>query len=48
VNDTPQTNFRAFEDMVKVGVGWIEDGANPDPSATLPIYDDCPSWREMC
>ena len=36
----------AFSDAVKVGVGWLEDGARDDPTEE-PIFGRYESWRHM-
>jgi len=37
---------RAFEDAVKVGIGWIEDGLDAD-SEDEPLYTRYESWRNV-
>lgn len=46
VNRTPFDISRAFEDAVKVGVGWIEDGVQADDDGE-PIYSRYESWRNV-
>lgn len=46
VNRTPFHKSRAFEDAVKVGVGWIETGVQNDDDGE-PIYDRHESWRNL-
>lgn len=46
VNRTPFHTSRAFEDAVKVGIGWVEDGANYD-SELETIYSRYESWRNI-
>lgn len=46
VNRTPFDTSRAFEDCVKVGVGWIEDGWDPDGDGE-PLYTKYESWRNI-
>lgn len=46
VNRTPFHRSRAFEDSVKVGVGWLEDGVQ-DSDDGEPIYSRYESWRNM-
>ena len=46
VNRTPFHRSRAFEDTVKVGVGWLEDGVQ-DSDDGEPIYSRYESWRNM-
>jgi hypothetical protein len=46
VNRSPFHRSRAFEDAVKVGLGWLEDGADDDNDGEL-IYNRYESWRNM-
>lgn len=46
VNRTPFHRSRAFEDCVKVGVGWLEDGADDGDDGEM-IYSRYESWRNM-
>jgi len=49
LSDVNRTNFdisRAFEDSVKVGIGWMEDGVDFDSDAE-PIYTRYESWRNI-
>ena len=46
VNRTTFHRSRAFEDAVKAGVGWIEDGVQDDPDEEL-LYSRYESWRNM-
>ncbi|MRX32816.1 portal protein [Aminobacter sp. MDW-2] len=49
LSDTNREPFhisRAFEDQVKVGLGWIEDGVRDD-SDDEPTYTRYESWRNM-
>lgn len=46
VNKTSFHRSHAFEDAVKVGVGWLEDGVRDDPTEE-PIYSRAESWRRM-
>ncbi|HZJ97552.1 MAG TPA: hypothetical protein VFD12_06925, partial [Oligella sp.] len=46
VNHTPFHRSRAFEDVVKVGIGWLEDGIQDDDEKEL-IYSRYESWRNM-
>lgn len=49
LSDVNRTGFdvsRAFADAVKVGIGWIEDGAQDD-SEGEPVYCRYESWRNM-
>jgi len=49
VDDVNKSRFhrsRAFDDAVTVGVGWIEDSINPDPTAE-PLTCRYESWRNV-
>lgn len=46
VNKTPFHRSRAFEDAVKVGIGWIESGVQDEDDGE-PIYCRYESWRNM-
>lgn len=46
VNRTPFHFSRAFEDCVKVGLGWVEDGVQGDEDGE-PIYSRYESWRNI-
>lgn len=46
VNRTPFHRSKSFEDMVKVGVGWIERGAQDADDEEI-IYCRTESWRNM-
>lgn len=46
VNRTPFARSRAFEDSVKVGIGWMEDACNDNLDGEL-IYSRYESWRNM-
>lgn len=46
VNRTAFDVSRAFEDAVKAGIGWIEDGVESDPSGE-PVYTRYESWRNV-
>lgn len=46
VNRTPWHRSRAFEDAVKVGVGWLECGQQNEDDGE-PIYCRSESWRNM-
>jgi len=49
LSDVNRSDFhrsRAFEDAVKVGIGWLEDGVEAD-SEEEPIYSRYESWRNM-
>jgi hypothetical protein len=46
VNRTPFHRSRAFEDAVKVGIGWLEEGVQDDDDGE-PVYSRYESWRNM-
>lgn len=46
VNKTPFHRSRAFEDCVKVGIGWLEDGVF-DGDDGEPVYSRYENWRNM-
>ena len=49
LSDVNRSQFdisRAFEDAVKVGIGWLEDGAQ-DESQGEQLYSRYESWRNM-
>ena len=46
VNRSPFHRSRAFEDAAKVGIGWLETGAQEDDDGEL-IYDRYESWRNI-
>lgn len=46
VNNSAFGVSEAFEDCVKAGVGWLECGAQDDPSEE-PIYDSYVDWRDV-
>lgn len=46
VNRSAFHTSRAFEDAVKVGIGWLECGAQDDDDGE-PVYDRYESWRNM-
>lgn len=46
VNRVPFSRSRAFEDAIKVGIGWMEDGAQDDDD-TEPVYSRYESWRNI-
>ena len=46
VNRLPFSRSRAFEDAVKVGIGWLEDGAQDEDDGE-PIYSRYESWRNI-
>lgn len=45
-NRTPFSRSRAFEDSVKVGIGWMEDACSDNMDGEL-IYSRYESWRNM-
>lgn len=46
VNKTPFARSLAFADAVKVGIGWLEDGARGDPTDE-PLFSRHENWRYM-
>jgi hypothetical protein len=46
VNRTPFQLSRAFEDAIKVGIGWIETGVQDEDDGE-PIYERYESWRNI-
>lgn len=46
VNRLPFSRSRAFEDAIKVGIGWMEDGAQDEDDGE-PIYSRYESWRNI-
>lgn len=46
VNKVPFARSLAFADSVKVGVGWLEDGARTDPTEE-PVFSRHESWRNI-
>jgi hypothetical protein len=46
VNKSVFSRSRAFEDAVKVGIGWLECGIRSDPTKEL-IFDRYESWRNV-
>lgn len=46
VNRLPFARSRAFEDAIKVGIGWMEDGAQDEDDGE-PIYSRYESWRNI-
>lgn len=46
VNRLPFSRSRAFEDAIKVGLGWLEDGAQDEDDGE-PIYSRYESWRNI-
>ena len=46
VNRTVFNRSRAFEDAIKVGVGWLDDGVCNDPTKDV-IYSKYEDWRSV-
>jgi hypothetical protein len=46
VNRLPFARSRAFEDAIKVGIGWMEDGAQDEDDGE-PLYSRYESWRNI-
>ncbi len=46
VNRTPFHRSRAFEDSVKVGIGWIESGVQDEDDGE-PVFNRYESWRNI-
>lgn len=46
INQSPFMRSSAFEDSVKVGVGWLETGVQGAEDGE-PVYDRYESWRNM-
>ena len=46
VNRSPFGRSRAFEDAVKVGIGWMEAGVE-EGDGSDPVYDRYETWRNM-
>lgn len=46
VNRLPFHRSRSFEDAIKVGIGWMEDGAQNEDDGE-PIYSRYESWRNI-
>lgn len=46
VNMTPFHRSRAFEDCVKVGIGWVETGVQNEDDGE-PVYSRYESWRNI-
>lgn len=46
VNRTVFNRSRAFEDAIKVGVGWLDDGVRNDPTKDV-IYSKYEDWRNV-
>lgn len=46
INRVPFARSRAFTDAVKVGVGWVDDGARDDPTQDV-LYSKYEDWRNV-
>lgn len=46
INRVPFTRSRAFNDCVKVGLGWLDDGARDDPTQDV-LYSKYEDWRNV-
>ena len=46
VNRSQFNRSRAFEDAVKVGVGWVDSGVRNDPTKDI-LYDKYEDWRNV-
>lgn len=46
VNRSAFNRSRAFDDAVKVGVGWVDSGVRNDPTKDI-IYDKYEDWRNV-
>ena len=46
INRLPFNRSRAFADSVKVGLGWVDDGARDDPTQDV-LYDKYEDWRNV-
>jgi hypothetical protein len=46
VNRAPFARSRAFGDTVKVGVGWVDDGVQDDPTQEV-LYSKYEDWRNV-
>ena len=46
VNRSPFHRSRAFEDCVKVGIGWVESGVQEEDDGE-PVYNRYESWRNI-
>ena len=47
INRTPHVFSRAFEDAVKSGLGWIEDGLHQPEAGKEPLVTRYEDWRCM-
>lgn len=46
LNRSQYNRSRAFEDAVKVGIGWVDSGVRSDPTKDV-IYDKYEDWRNV-
>jgi hypothetical protein len=46
INRSQNARSRAFADAVKVGVGWVDDGARDDPTEDV-LYSKYEDWRNV-
>lgn len=46
INRVAFNRSRAFAQAVKVGVGWLDDGARDDPTQDI-LYSKCEDWRNV-
>ena len=46
INDVPFNRSRAFDDAVKAGLGWLEDGARNDPTKDI-LFSGYEDWRNV-
>lgn len=46
INRVPFARSRSFSDSVKVGVGWLDDGARDDPTQDI-LYSKSEDWRNV-
>ncbi len=46
LNRSQYNRSRAFEDAVKVGIGWVDSGVRNDPTKDV-IYDKYEDWRNV-
>lgn len=46
LNRVPFTRSRAFADAIKVGIGWMDDGARDDPTQDV-LYSKYEDWRNV-
>lgn len=46
INKVPWARSRAFDDAVKVGIGWLDDGARNDPTKDI-LFSRYENWRNV-